>query len=119
MSYISVAEVAEIRHALKSKFGEKLKFSVRRRFHHTVVVSILSGDIYFEDIGQDEPTRIATFRSRASSYGKHNSLFSDITRIIENPSTEEYEFSWKPTASYFSHLEVGKKGNLYKFTGVR
>jgi hypothetical protein len=119
MAYISVPEVKEIRHALKVRFGEKLKFSVRRRFHHTVVVSILSGDIDFEDIGRDAPQRIATFRSRASTYGKHNSLFGDITRIIEYPTAEEYDFSLLPMGAYYFHLEVGKKDKLYKFTGVK
>lgn len=121
MAYISVPEVKEIRHALKVRFGEKLKFSVRRRFHHTVVVSILSGDIDFEDIGRDAPQRIATFRSRASTYGKHNSLFGDIVSIIQTPEQGVYpcELSQEYTISYFYHLEVGKKDKLYKFTGVK
>jgi len=117
MAYISVPEVREIRNALKERFRNKLKFSVRRQTHQTVVVSILSGDIDFGSIGQDG---IEYIKPDTSDYGKHTSLFDDIIRIIKD-TNECQESGWNDTSkwiAYYFHLEVGKDTKLYKFNGV-
>jgi hypothetical protein len=119
MAYISVPEVGVIRNALKVRFGEKLKFSVRRKTHRSVFVSILSGDIDFGPLGQNSIEKIHT---PVYDYGKHNALFRDIVDIINFPTADTEEYFVVPGFNeipYFYHLEVGKKGNLYKFAGVK
>ena len=53
MAYIRTNEVAEIRKALKEKFGKSLKFSVRRQHYSSVDVSIVSGNVDFYDGSMD------------------------------------------------------------------
>lgn len=98
MAYISTNEVKAIREALNAKYGDKLKFSVTRQNGTSVIVSIVSGKVNFDDLWSGKTPNDYSYGCRGinhyyltkENYGKHVKLFSDIIKIIHKaPGTVE------------------------------
>ena len=83
MAYISTEDVKKIRVALKKEFGKKLKFSVRRVGHHSVDVTIKSGELNFFDIMGTPGRPVLINHYRLDSFGEHKPLFEKIVKIIK------------------------------------
>ena len=142
MAYISTNEVKEIRLALKERFKNKLKFSVRKEHYSSVSVSIVSGEINFYDGSLDSEDRhnpnapINKFDGHLQInnyypeyYGKHATLFEDIDNILKTaPGTieggrEYYDNSDAMTdyfdTAYYMSISIGKWNKPYEFTGAK
>lgn len=133
MAYITTAEVAEIRKALKAKYGAKFKFSVARRDGGlAVTVAIMSGKTDFSnlwagaapgDYGYGK-VDINHYHVTEENYGKHAKLFDDIVKIIKTaPAKAEGGRGWfdKSDAmtdyfhvAYYFDLHVGKWDRPYE-----
>jgi hypothetical protein len=87
MSYISTQEVTEIRKALKEKFGNYLKFSVRREAASTVSIAIISGSVDFSETLKSAKYGNGTYREintyYPNNYGVNSGLISDIVNTIK------------------------------------
>lgn len=131
MAYISTAEVAAIRAALKAKYGKRFKFSVQRRDHLSVQVAIVNGTTDFSELWADKQpgdygyghVGINPYHITEDNYGRHAKLFADIVKIIKTaPADAEGGREWFDksdamtdyfhTAFYFD-LEVGKWDRKY------
>ena len=142
MAYISTNEVKEIRLALKERFKNKLKFSVRKQHYSSVSVSIVSGEINFYDGSLDSEDRhnpnapINKFDGHLQInnyypeyYGKHASLIEDIDNILKTaPANAEggrkyYDNSDAMTdyfdTAYYMSISIGKWNKHYEFTGAK
>jgi hypothetical protein len=135
MAYIKTNEVAEIRKALKAKYGKKFKFSVSRRDRGlAVTVAIMAGDTDMSSLwdGKTEDdygygyVDVNCYHATEDNYGKHAELFNDIITIIKTaPANAEGGEAWFDksdsmtdyfhTAFYFS-LNVGKFDKPYAMT---
>jgi len=133
MAYISTEEVAEIRKALKAKFGKKFKFSVSRRDRGlAVTVAFVSGDTDFSSLweGKTEDdygygyTDINQYHITEDNYGEHAKVFNEVVEIIKSaPANAEGGEAWFDksdsmtdyfhTAFYFD-VQVGKWDRPYK-----
>ena len=139
MAYIKTNEVAEIRKALKEKFGKSLKFSVRRQHYSSVDVSIVSGDVDFYDGSMDSTDKyngqVHKFDGHSQIneyhthfYGKHEQLFTDIVKIMKTaPALAEGGRAWYDNSdamtdyfdtAYYTHVSVGKWNKPYNYTGA-
>lgn len=133
MAYITTVEVAEIRRALKDKFGSKFKFSVSRRDRGlAVTVAIMAGKTDFSDLWAGKVPSdygygykdINCYHITRENYGKHAKLFDEIVKIIKTaPAKAEGGRAWFDksdsmtdyfhTAFYFD-LHVGKWDRPYE-----
>ena len=139
MAYIRTDEVAEIRKALKEKFGKSLKFSVRRQHHSSVDVSIVSGNVDFYDGSMDSTDkyngRVHKFDGHSQineyypeHYGKHAKMFEDIVKIMKTaPANAKGGRAWYDNSdamtdyfdtAYYTHISVGKWDKPYNYTGA-
>jgi len=136
MAYIRTEEVAEIRKALKARYGKQFKFSVSRRDRGlAVTVAIMAGDTDFSDLWAGKAkgdysygyTDINCYHITKENYGKHAKLFDDIVEIIKTaPANAEDGRAWFDksdamtdyfhTAFYFD-LHVGKWDREYEKRG--
>lgn len=98
MAYITVAEVAAIRDALKAEFGKTLKFGVRRNHGSEVVVTIKSGTVDFGSLWADRKPgdyaygniMVNQYHVTEENYGPHVEMFNKIFDIIRQaPGTIE------------------------------
>ena len=132
MAYITTTEIAEIRKALKAKYGKQFKFSVRKQSGGRAVdVSIVRGDTDFSSLWKGKAVddygygyvQINSYHTTAKVYGSHAKLFSDIVDIIKTaPANAKGGKAWYnksdimtdyfDTAFYFD-LEVGKWDQPY------
>ena len=142
MAYISTNEVKEVRTALKERFKNKLKFSVKRDHYSSVVVSIMSGEINFYDGSLDredswhKDAAKHIFDGHESineyypeNYGKHGALFQDIVNIMKTaPANAENGREWYDRSdamtdyfdtAFYVNLSVGKWDKPYEFKGVK
>jgi len=133
MAYISTEEVRAIRKELKNTFPS-MRFSVRKRYHLGVTVSILSGDRDFSDIEirnfiTDEVIPFSGYMQinhyHLYKYGKHEEFFQKIVDVIKTaPAQVPGGKAWYDnsdvmsdyfnTAFYFD-IEIGNK-NQYSHT---
>ena len=121
MSYISTEDVKKIRVALKTEFGKKLKFGVRKSPScHSVSVTIKSGTVDFSDIMRNNTyDQVQVNQYHLQNYGVHKSLFEKIVEIIKTaPSKEWYNNSdamidYFDVAFYFD-LNVGEWDKPYE-----
>jgi hypothetical protein len=133
MAYIRTEEVAEIRKALKAKYGSKFKFSVTRRDRGlAVTVAIMAGKTDFSDLWADKKPGdygyghrdINCYHVTEKNYGPHAKLFSDIVKIIKTaPATAEGGRAWFDESdamtdyfhtAYYFDLHVGKWDRVYE-----
>jgi hypothetical protein len=142
MAYISTNEVKEVRVALKERFKNKLKFSVKRDHYSSVVVSIMSGEINFYDGSLDredswnKESAKHIFDGHESineyypeNYGKHGALFQDIVNIMKTaPAKAEDGREWYDKSdamtdyfdtAFYVNLSVGKWNKPYEFKGAK
>ena len=138
MAYISTDEVKAVRVALKERFKNKLKFSVRREHYSSLNVSIVSGEINFFDGSLD---RKDSWNKEAPShkfdgyeqineyypenYGKHSELFKNIVEIMKTaPANVKGGRAWYDNSdamtdyfdtAYYTHINVGKWDKPYEF----
>lgn len=133
MAYIKTEEVAEIRKALKAKYGKKFKFSVQRRDRGlAVTVAIMKGDVDMSSLWEGKTAddygygyvQVNSYHTTEENYGKHAKLFTEITDIIKSaPANTEDGRAWFDksdsqtdyfhTAFYFD-LHVGKCDRPYE-----
>lgn len=128
MAHITTEEVREIRNELKYRFGNQLKFSVRKEHHSSVNVIIKSGKIDFSDVlGDREYITINQYTVNQTDV--YANLFNEIFNIIKTaPARTENGREWYDnsdsmtdyfdTAFYF-HLKIGDFENPYQFTGQK
>ena len=142
MAYISTDEVKAVRVALKERFKNKLKFSVRREHYSSLNVSIISGEINFFDGSLD---RKDSWNKEAPShkfdgyeqineyypenYGKHSELFKNIVEIMKTaPANVKGGRAWYDNSdamtdyfdtAYYTHINVGKWDKPYEFKGAK
>jgi hypothetical protein len=142
MAYISTDEVKAVRVALKERFKNKLKFSVRREHYSSLQVSIVSGEINFYDGSLDYEDR---HNPNAPShkfdgheqineyypenYGKHKTLFEDIVGIMKTaPANIKGGRAWYDNSdamidyfdtAYYTNISVGKWNKPYEFKGAK
>tara|TARA_B110000037_G_scaffold202489_1_gene244713 strand:- start:8 stop:436 length:429 start_codon:yes stop_codon:yes gene_type:complete len=142
MAYISTDEVKAVRVALKERFKNKLKFSVRREHYSSLNVSIVSGEINFFDGSLD---RKDSWNKEAPShkfdgyeqineyypenYGKHSELFKNIVEIMKTaPANVKGGRAWYDNSdamtdyfdtAYYTHINVGKWDKPYEFKGAK
>lgn len=133
MAYIRTEEVAEIRKALKAKYGSKFKFSVTRRDRGlAVTVAIMAGKTDFSDLWADKKPGdyghgyrdINCYHITEANYDKHAKLFSDIVKIIKTaPAKAEGGRAWFDESdamtgyfhtAYYFDLHVGKWDRAYE-----
>jgi hypothetical protein len=124
MAYISTEEVAAIRNELKSKYGRRFKFSVKRSHHSGVDVTIVSGDTDFSSISKDA-FDVNQYHVTTERYGSHVTLFNEIFDIIRQAPGRAGGREWFDksdamtdyfhTAYYFS-LGVGSWNRPYTLT---
>ena len=133
MAYIRTEEVAEIRKALKAKYGTKFKFSVSRRDRGLgVCVSIMAGKTDFSSLWAKKApgdygygyVDVNCYHITTENYGKHAKLFEEIVKIIKSaPAKAEGGRPWFDesdamtdyfhTAFYFD-VTVGKWDRPYE-----
>lgn len=124
MAYISTEEVRAIRNGLKAKFPN-LKFSVTKDNHTSVNVSIMAGNVNFDEVFRDEPRRhFQVNHYHLGNYGEHAQLFEQILEIIHTaPGTVEGGREWfdKSDAmtdyfhtAFYIHINVGKWNKGYE-----
>jgi hypothetical protein len=142
MAYISTDEVKAVRVALKERFKNKLKFSVRREHYSSLNVSIISGEINFYDGSLDYEDR---HNPNAPShkfdgheqineyypenYGKHKALFEDIVGIMKTaPASIDGGRAWYDNSdamidyfdtAFYTNISVGKWNKPYEFKGAK
>jgi len=142
MAYISTDEVKAVRVALKERFKNKLKFSVRREHYSSLQVSIVSGEINFYDGSLDYEDR---HNPNAPShkfdgheqineyypenYGKHKTLFEDIVGIMKTaPANIKGGRAWYDNSdamidyfdtAYYTNISIGKWNKPYEFKGAK
>ena len=120
MSYISTEDVKKIRVALKTEFGKKLKFGVRKSpSHHSVSVTIKSGTVDFSDIMRNTYDQVQVNHYHLQNYGNHKSLFEKIIEIIKTaPSRKWYNNSDAMTdyfdVAFYFDLNVGEWDKPYE-----
>jgi hypothetical protein len=136
MAYISTAEVAAIRTALKDKYGKRLKFSVTKDHHTAVTVSIVSGTVDFSDMWAGLKPEDYSYGYTAvneyylENYGRHAKLFADIVKIIKTaPANAPGGRLWFDESdsmtdyfhtAFYLTLQVGKWNKKYtKVTGKK
>ena len=142
MAYISTDEVKAVRVALKERFKNKLKFSVRRENYSSLNVSIVSGEINFYDGSLDSEDRhnpnapINKFDGHLQVnnyyheyYGKHSSLIADIDNIMKTAPANaeggrEYYYNSDAMIDYFdtafyTNISIGKWNKHYEFKGAK
>ena len=142
MAYISTDEVKAVRVALKERFKNKLKFSVRREHYSSLNVSIISGEINFFDGSlnrkdpwhADAPAHEFDGHEQINNYypenyGKHATLFEDIVNIMKTaPGTIEGGRKWYDKSdamtdyfdtAYYTNLSIGKWNKPYEFKGAK
>ena len=120
MSYISTEDVKKIRVALKTEFGKKLKFGVRKSPScHSVSVTIKSGTVDFSDIMRNTYDQVQVNQYHLQNYGVHKSLFEKIIEIIKTAPSNKWYNNSDPMIDYFDvafyfDLNVGDWNNPYK-----
>ena len=142
MAYISTDEVKAVRVALKERFKNKLKFSVRREHYSSLNVSIISGEINFYDGSLDREDRhnpnapVNKFDGHEQineyypeNYGKHKALFEDIVSIMKTaPASIEGGRAWYDNSdamidyfdtAFYTNISVGKWNKPYEFKGTK
>jgi hypothetical protein len=142
MAYISTEEVKAVRVALKERFKNKLKFSVRREHYSSLNVSIVSGEINFYDGSldredawhKDAPKHIFDGHESINeyypeNYGKHGALFQDIVNIMKTaPGTIDGGRAWYDKSdamidyfdtAFYTNVSVGKWDKPYEFKGAK
>jgi len=142
MAYIGTDEVKEVRIALKERFKNKLKFSVRREHYSSLNVSIISGEINFFDgsldrkdpWNSDAPEHKFDGHEQINNYypenyGKHKALFEDIVHIMKTaPAKAEKGRAWYDKSdamvdyfdtAFYINLSIGKWNKPYEFKGTK
>jgi hypothetical protein len=142
MAYISTEEVKAVRVALKERFKNKIKFSVRREHYSSLNVSIVSGEINFFDgsLDREDPWNKEAPAHKfdgyeqineyyPENYGKHKALFSEIVKIMKTaPASIEGGRAWYDKSdamidyfdtAYYTHLNIGKWNKPYEFKGAK
>ena len=120
MSYISTEDVKKIRVALKTEFGKKLKFAVRKSpSHHSVGVTIKSGTVDFSDIMRNPNEQVQVNHYHLGNYCVHKSLFEKIIEIIKTAPSKKWYNNSHAMIDYFAvafyyDLNVGDWNNPYK-----
>lgn len=133
MAYIRTEEVAEIRKALKAKYGKKFKFSVTKRDGGLAVcVAITAGEADFSNLWESKTeddygygyVQVNSYHTTEENYGKHAKLFTEITDIIKTaPANAEGGRAWFDKSdsqtdyfhtAYYFDLHVGKWDRPYK-----
>lgn len=119
MAYISPQRTREIKKELQKRFPN-LKFSVRNEHFTSVDVSIISGDVDFSDILEENTYRqISHFH--LERYDKHTELLKQIYEIIDqgnhyksDPMSDYYD------VGFYVHMSIGKwnKPYVYKDSGL-
>ena len=138
MAYISTDEVKAVRVALKERFKNKLKFSVRREHYSSLNVSIVSGEINFFDgsLDRKDPWNKEAPNHKfdgyeqineyyPENYGKHSELFKNIVEIMKTaPANVKGGRAWYDNSdamtdyfdtAYYTHLNIGKWDKPYEF----
>ena len=124
MAYISTKEVRAIRNGLKAAMPN-LKFSVTMDNHTSVNVSIMAGDVNFDDLFRDEARRhVQVNHYHLNQFGEHAQLFEQILEIIHTaPGTVEGGRAWYDNSdamidyfdtAYYIHLNIGKWDKGYE-----
>lgn len=131
MAYISTAEVAAIRSALKAKYGKRFKFSVTKDHHTAVTVAIVSGTADFSELWADKVpgdygygyATVNEYHITKENYGRHVKLFEDIVKIIKKAPAdavngrEWFDHSDSMTdyfhTAFYLTLQVGKWDKKY------
>lgn len=123
MAYINAEEVKSIRVALKKEFPA-VKFSVTKRHHSVVVVSIMKSDIDFSDI-MDGRNHMGLNRFWIDdNYPAHAGMFKRIVEICKAAPFEagvgdkwfdksEIETDYHHTA-YYIDVNIGKWDKPYE-----
>ena len=142
MAYISTDEVKAVRVALKERFKNKLKFSVRREHYSSLNVSIVSGEINFFDGSLDRKDKyhpdavghVFDGHEQINEYypeyyGKHEMLIAEIINIMKTaPANVKGGRAWYDNSdamidyfdtAYYTHLNIGKWNKPYEFTGAK
>ena len=142
MAYISTDEVKAVRVALKERFKNKLKFSVRREHYSSLNVSIVSGEINFFDgslnrkdkyhpdaVGHVFDGHEQINEYYPEYYGKHEMLIAEIINIMKTaPANVKGGRAWYDNSdamidyfdtAYYTHLNIGKWNKPYEFTGAK
>ena len=142
MAYISTEEVKAVRVALKERFKNKLKFSVRREHYSSLNVSIVSGEINFFDgslnrkdkyhpdaVGHVFDGHEQINEYYPEYYGKHEMLIAEIINIMKTaPANVKGGRAWYDNSdamvdyfdtAYYTHLNIGKWNKPYEFTGAK
>jgi hypothetical protein len=142
MAYISTDEVKEVRKALKERFKNKLKFSVRREHYSSLAVSIMSGEINFYDgsLDREDPWNKEAPAHKfdgyeqinnyyPENYGKHAEMFKDIITIMKTaPAKAEGGREWYDRSdamvdyfdtAFYTNLTIGKWNKPYEFKGAK
>ena len=121
MSYISTEDVKKIRVALKTEFGKKLKFGVRKSSGgHSVGVTIKSGTVDFSDLMRNNTyDQVQVNQYHLQTYGVHKSLFEKIVEIIKTAPSKKWYNNSDPMIDYFDvafyfDLNVGEWDKPYE-----
>ena len=128
MAYITTEEVAEIRKELKETLGPKgFKFSVRKRHHMAVAVTITAGPADFSRLLAKENMAYAQINPyHTEFYGEHAELFETIIAIIKSAPAKAtdgrawYDKSDSQTdyfdTAFYINLNVGDFEKPYRRT---
>ena len=142
MAYISTDEVKAVRVALKERFKNKLKFSVRRENYSSLNVSITSGEINFFDgslnrkdkyhpdaVGHVFDGHEQINEYYPEYYGKHEMLIAEIINIMKTaPANIKGGRAWYDNSdamidyfdtAYYTHLNIGKWDKPYEYKGAK
>ena len=142
MAYISTDEVKAVRVALKERFKNKLKFSVRREHYSSLNVSIVSGEINFFDgslnrkdkyhpdaVGHVFDGHEQINEYYPEYYGKHEMLIAEIINIMKTaPANVKGGRAWYDNSdamtdyfdtAYYTHLNIGKWDKPYEYKGAK
>lgn len=121
MAYINAEEVKAIRVKLKEVYPN-IKFSVTKRHHSVVVVSIMKSDIDFSEI-LDDRGDVSINPYYTSDYGSHSNMFEHIVHICKTAPYEDSDEEWFDKSdsmsdyfhvSYYIDISIGKWNKPYE-----
>lgn len=122
MAYINAKEVKSIRVALKKEFPN-VKFSVTKRHHSTVVVSIMKSDIDFSDVLEGRDNVGINHYWIEDNYPAHADMFKRIVEICKTAPAEDGGDEWFDKSdimsdyhhtAYYMDIFIGKWNKPYE-----
>jgi hypothetical protein len=119
MPIITIDQVKNIRQALKQKYPT-IKFSVTRENYSTVDVSLISGNIDFSDILQENGYISINHYYIDERYNDHKEFFKSVRDIIYssggyNDNNEYSSSDYGTFPDFYVHISVGKYDKPYKY----